>query len=96
MHSCRRGKVNEACAPIFAGHFADLKALIRLRQKYGFLLVIDEAHATFVCGIRHGSLPEAHLTGCRQTVLRALTGSNEATDLRTGLPGAVGRQRRSK
>jgi 7-keto-8-aminopelargonate synthetase-like enzyme len=35
-----------------AGDFADLRALVSLRRKHGFLLAIDEAHATFVCGNR--------------------------------------------
>eukprot|EP00898_Chlorokybus_atmophyticus_P000121 jgi/Chlat1/1109/Chrsp110S01550 len=35
------------------GDFADLKRLAELRTKHGFLLVIDEAHATLVCG-KHG------------------------------------------
>ena len=36
------------------GDFADLPALCRLRRKHGFLLVVDEAHATLVCGSRFG------------------------------------------
>ena len=35
-----------------AGDFADLSGLAALRQEYGFLLAIDEAHATLVCGER--------------------------------------------
>ena len=34
------------------GDFADLQGLAALRQKYGFLLAVDEAHATLVCGSR--------------------------------------------
>lgn len=37
---------------IVAGDFADFEGLISLRRKYGFLLAIDEAHATLVCGPR--------------------------------------------
>lgn len=32
------------------GDFADLQGLAALKQKYGFLLAVDEAHATLVCG----------------------------------------------
>jgi 8-amino-7-oxononanoate synthase len=32
------------------GDFADLKGLARLRRKHGFLLLVDDAHATLVCG----------------------------------------------
>eukprot|EP00955_Chlamydomonas_euryale_P054158 355728-Chlamydomonas_euryale.AAC.2 len=32
------------------GDFAELTALAALRRKHGFLLVLDEAHATGVCG----------------------------------------------
>jgi 7-keto-8-aminopelargonate synthetase-like enzyme len=47
------------------GDFADFEGLVRLRRKYGFLLAVDEAHATLVCGSRctsrarhpHKSLP---------------------------------------
>jgi len=33
-----------------AGDFADLPGLAELRLRHGFLLAIDEAHATLVCG----------------------------------------------
>ena len=33
-----------------AGDFADLVSLAALRRRHGFLLAIDEAHATLVCG----------------------------------------------
>jgi len=36
----------------WAGDFADLQSLAALKQEYRFLLAIDEAHATFVCGHR--------------------------------------------
>ncbi len=35
-----------------AGDFADLRGLVMLRRQQGFLLAVDEAHATFVCGDR--------------------------------------------
>lgn len=41
------------------GDFADIRGLVRLRRKYGFLLVIDEAHATLVCGSRGAGAAEA-------------------------------------
>ena len=44
----------------FAGDFADLAALVRLRRKYGFLLALDDAHATFVCGNRCLNLAILH------------------------------------
>ena len=44
--------VKRACL-LLAGDFADLHGLVSLRRKHGFLLVIDEAHATFVCGDRY-------------------------------------------
>ena len=40
------------------GDFADLQSLAALRQEYGFMLAIDEAHATLVCGERW--FPRAH------------------------------------
>ena len=36
-----------------------LQALVRLRRQYGFLLAVDEAHATLVCGERGGGAAEA-------------------------------------
>jgi hypothetical protein len=40
------------------GDFADLRGLADLRQKHGFMLVIDEAHATLVCGDKGGGAAE--------------------------------------
>ena len=37
------------------GDFADLPGLVALRRRYGFLLAIDEAHATLVAGDRSAS-----------------------------------------
>ena len=44
------------------GDFADLPALVALRRRYGFLLAIDEAHATLVSGDRSA-------TGCCSALL---------------------------
>jgi 8-amino-7-oxononanoate synthase len=41
------------------GTFADLAGLAALKQKHGFLLVVDEAHATLVCGPTGGGVAEA-------------------------------------
>ena len=43
------------------GDLADLRSRARLRRRHGFLLVIDEAHATLVCGARGGGAAEALL-----------------------------------
>jgi 8-amino-7-oxononanoate synthase len=40
------------------GDLADLAALAGLRARYGFLLAVDEAHATLVCGERGGGAAE--------------------------------------
>ena len=36
------------------GDYADVERLASLKRKYGFLLILDEAHATLVCGERGG------------------------------------------
>ncbi|KAK3157624.1 hypothetical protein QOZ80_2AG0125210 [Eleusine coracana subsp. coracana] len=48
------------------GDFAPLQELIKLRRKYGFLLVVDDAHGTLVCGENGGGVPE--LFGCENDV----------------------------
>jgi len=40
------------------GDFANLPELVRLRKTFGFLLIIDEAHATLVCGENGGGAAE--------------------------------------
>ncbi|KAK3033267.1 hypothetical protein RJ639_033147 [Escallonia herrerae] len=40
------------------GDFAPMVELVRLRRKHGFLLVIDDAHGTLVCGKNGGGVGE--------------------------------------
>lgn len=40
------------------GDFAPITKLVQLRKKHGFLLAIDDAHATLVCGENGGGVPE--------------------------------------
>ncbi|KAJ4882434.1 biotin F [Raphanus sativus] len=40
------------------GDFAPMEELSQLRKKHGFLLVIDDAHGTFVCGENGGGVAE--------------------------------------
>eukprot|EP00775_Hariotina_reticulata_P014116 gene14116-14245_t len=40
------------------GDFADLRGLAALRQLYGFVLVVDDAHGTLVCGCQGGGAAE--------------------------------------
>ncbi|RLN42433.1 hypothetical protein C2845_PM01G46330 [Panicum miliaceum] len=48
------------------GDFALLPELVKLRRKYGFLLVVDDAHGTLVCGENGGGVPE--LFGCENDI----------------------------
>ena len=41
------------------GDVADLAALVALRERHGFLLIVDEAHATLLLGCRGGGLAQA-------------------------------------
>ncbi|KAL3677898.1 hypothetical protein R1sor_020854 [Riccia sorocarpa] len=41
------------------GDFAPMKALADLRRKYNFLLIVDDAHGTLVCGENGGGVAEA-------------------------------------
>lgn len=40
------------------GDFAPMVELVKLRRQYGFLLVLDDAHGTFVCGKNGGGVAE--------------------------------------
>ncbi|XP_065848406.1 8-amino-7-oxononanoate synthase-like [Euphorbia lathyris] len=40
------------------GDFAPMSELAKLRKKHGFLLVIDDAHGTFICGKNGGGVAE--------------------------------------
>ncbi|XP_009609590.1 8-amino-7-oxononanoate synthase [Nicotiana tomentosiformis] len=48
------------------GDFAPMLELVKLRKKHGFLLAIDDAHATFVCGETGGGAAE--LFNCESDV----------------------------
>jgi 7-keto-8-aminopelargonate synthetase-like enzyme len=45
---------SSSCLPPFAP-----QGLVELRSRYGFLLVVDEAHATLVAGAHGGGAAEA-------------------------------------
>ncbi|KAJ4775897.1 8-amino-7-oxononanoate synthase [Rhynchospora pubera] len=48
------------------GDFAPLTQLVQLRKKHGFLLAIDDAHATLVCGENGGGAGEYF--GCEKDI----------------------------
>lgn len=48
------------------GDFTPLPQLVELRKKYGFLLVVDDAHGTLVCGDNGGGIPEQF--GCEADI----------------------------
>nr|GEU34618.1 8-amino-7-oxononanoate synthase [Tanacetum cinerariifolium] len=48
------------------GDFAPMIQLSKLRKKHGFLLVVDDAHGTLVCGKTGGGVPEEF--GCSSDV----------------------------
>lgn len=50
------------------GDFADLQGLVRLRQRYGFALAVDEAHATLVAGSRYAGAAAILLATCDMCV----------------------------
>ncbi|KAK6262137.1 hypothetical protein QUC31_007953 [Theobroma cacao] len=55
-----RQDLNSVFCSLFSmdGDFAPMLELAELRKKHGFLLVIDDAHATFVCGENGGGVAE--------------------------------------
>lgn len=55
------GRIVVASDSLFSmdGDYADVKRLAALKAKYGFLLFLDEAHATLVCGARGGGWAQA-------------------------------------
>ncbi|OQU92136.1 hypothetical protein SORBI_3001G297900 [Sorghum bicolor] len=60
LSSCSMEKKVVVTDSLFSmdGDFAPFPELVKLRRKYGFLLVIDDAHGTFVCGENGGGAAE--------------------------------------
>ncbi|XP_017972244.1 PREDICTED: 8-amino-7-oxononanoate synthase isoform X1 [Theobroma cacao] len=60
LTSCKMKKKVVVTDSLFSmdGDFAPMLELAELRKKHGFLLVIDDAHATFVCGENGGGVAE--------------------------------------
>ncbi|KAK0598627.1 hypothetical protein LWI29_036462 [Acer saccharum] len=61
LSSCTMKKKVVVTDSLFSmdGDFAPMIELVKLRKKYGFLLVLDDAHGTFVCGKNGGGVAEA-------------------------------------
>ncbi|KAM3332271.1 hypothetical protein ACQJBY_027838 [Aegilops geniculata] len=68
LSSCSMEKKVVVTDSLFSmnGDFAPLPQLVKLRNKYGFLLVVDDAHGTLLCGDNGGGIPE--LFGCEDDI----------------------------
>uniref|UniRef100_A0A453FFY3 Aminotransferase class I/classII large domain-containing protein n=1 Tax=Aegilops tauschii subsp. strangulata TaxID=200361 RepID=A0A453FFY3_AEGTS len=68
LSSCSMKKKVVVTYSLFSmdGDFAPLPQLVKLRNKYGFLLVLDDAHGTLLCGENGGGIPE--LFGCEDDI----------------------------
>ncbi|XP_024012062.1 8-amino-7-oxononanoate synthase isoform X2 [Eutrema salsugineum] len=60
LSSCKMKRKVVVTDSLFSmdGDFAPMEELSQLRKKHGFLLVIDDAHGTFVCGENGGGVAE--------------------------------------
>ncbi|XP_031503251.2 8-amino-7-oxononanoate synthase isoform X1 [Nymphaea colorata] len=68
LSSCKLEKKVVVTDSLFSmdGDFAPIVELVELRRKHGFLLVIDDAHGTLVCGENGGGVAEMY--GCEKYV----------------------------
>ncbi|OMO94854.1 Aminotransferase, class I/classII [Corchorus capsularis] len=68
LSSCKMKKKVVVTDSLFSmdGDFAPMVELVELRKKHHFLLVIDDAHGTFVCGKSGGGVAEEF--GCERDV----------------------------
>lgn len=60
LSNCKMKKKVVVTDSLFSmdGDFAPMVELVKLRKKHNFLLVIDDAHGTFVCGKNGGGVAE--------------------------------------